>query len=232
MKYIDKFLKFLGTDRNTFLTYILTLCTIYIVIDRVMEILFMCFTGICTSYWGPIQYTLALACPVFAFLFSGSSRFVKNDPTKISFFHLYCVALYLIALSMFISWVNQLGWILLMYLPNYSGIVSEFPELIKSAFTALAIYLPIVSGPILFKKLYMNVNDTKDLKDSILDYGGIDLSPTPDGVGPYTCEIDICTDKASGKSIKTPEVKRYESTLVVGVSGSRKNFYDFRAYDC
>lgn len=222
MKFIDKFLKFLGTDRNSFLTYILTLCTIYIVVDRVVEILFMCFTGIGTSYWGPIQYTLALACPVFAYLFSGSSKFIKNDATKISFFFMYCIALYIVALSMFVTWTNELCWILLMYLPNYSGIVEEFPELIQSAFTALAIYLPFVTVPILFKKLYMGVNDTKDFKDSILDYGGIDLSPAPTGVGPYTCEIALCKEKETAKTIKTPESKRFEATLVVGVSGSGK----------
>ena len=73
VKYIDKFLKMLKTDRNTFATYILTLISIYIVIDRVVEILFIGFSGISVSYWGPIQYTLALACPIFAFYFSSHS---------------------------------------------------------------------------------------------------------------------------------------------------------------
>ena len=75
MKTFDKFLKFLKTDRNTFLTYILTMFTAYIVVDRVVEMLLMIFTGMSASYWGPIQYTLAVACPVFAFLFSFSSKF-------------------------------------------------------------------------------------------------------------------------------------------------------------
>ena len=70
MKYIDKFLKFLKTDRNTFLTYILSLATVYIVVDRIIELVFMGLTGVASSYWGPIQYTIALACPVFAFCFS------------------------------------------------------------------------------------------------------------------------------------------------------------------
>ena len=69
MKIFDKFLKFLKTDRNTFLTYILTMLTAYIVVDRIVEILLMIFTGMGASYWGPIRYTLALACPVFGFLF-------------------------------------------------------------------------------------------------------------------------------------------------------------------
>ena len=72
LKYIDKFLKFLKTDRNTFLTYILTLVSVYLLVDRLLEMLFLFFTGISVSYWGPIKYTLAMACPIFAFLFSGA----------------------------------------------------------------------------------------------------------------------------------------------------------------
>ena len=83
MKVIDKFLKYLKTDRNTFLTYILTLLTAYIVVDRVVEMLMMIFTGMSVSYWGPIVYTLALACPVFAYLFSCSSKFADSDDTKV-----------------------------------------------------------------------------------------------------------------------------------------------------
>ncbi len=222
MKFIDKFLGFLKTDRNSFLTYILTLFTIYFVVDRTLEILIMCFTGIGTDYWGPIKYTIALACPVFAFLFSCSSKFIKNDATKISFFYMYCISLYIITLSMFVTWINGACWLLMMLLPNYAGIVEEFPELIRSAFTATTLYLPIVTAPILFKKLYMGVNVSKDLKDSILDYGGIDLSPAPEGIGPYTCEVALCKEKETGKIIKTPEIKRFEATIVVGTSGSGK----------
>ena len=39
MKIIDKFLNFLKTDRNTFATYILTLITVYLAVDRVVEML-------------------------------------------------------------------------------------------------------------------------------------------------------------------------------------------------
>ena len=44
MKIIDKFLKKLNASRNTFATYILTMISIYIVVDRVVEMLFMIFT--------------------------------------------------------------------------------------------------------------------------------------------------------------------------------------------
>ena len=71
MKYIDKFLKNLKTDRNTFATYILLMFSIYIVVDRFIEIIFIGATGMSVSYWGPLKYTFALACPVFAYVFSG-----------------------------------------------------------------------------------------------------------------------------------------------------------------
>lgn len=73
-KYIDKFLKMLKTDRNTFFTYVLTLFSVYFCIDRVVEMILLCFTGISVDYWGPFMYTIAIACPVFAFLFSASSK--------------------------------------------------------------------------------------------------------------------------------------------------------------
>ena len=226
MKNIVKFLKLLKTDRHTFLTYISTLISIYLVIDRLVELLFLCFTGISLSYWGPIKYTLALACPVFAFCFSFSSKFIKSSQTKLSFFYVYCIALYIIALSMFVQFGNKLFWLIVFSAPNYVEILTEFPDLLQRAFSALALYLPLVTFYPLFRWLFMKLNDTKDIRDSIMDYGGIDLSDKSEGWGPYTCEIKLCKDKDTGKTIKTPEVRRFESTFICGVSGSRKNYND------
>ena len=109
MKLLDKFLKILKTDRNTFLTYLLTLISFYLCIDRVVEILLIGFTGISVDYWGPIAYTFAFACPIAAFYLSGSSKFVTEDMVKLSFFYIYTIALYILGISMIIQWVNQLG---------------------------------------------------------------------------------------------------------------------------
>ena len=222
MKYIDKFLKMLKTDRNTFATYVLTLISVYICIDRILEILFIAFTGLSVSYWGPIKYTLAIACPVFAFYFSFASKFVTDDRIKLPFLYTYTIALYIVSISMIIQWANQAGWILLFSVPNYSYIIENFMDLIKPAFSAFAWYLPVCTFFPLFKWIYTKVEDTKDLRDSVFDYGGIDLSGPSDEEGPYTCEMFLCKDKESGKSIKTPECRRFESTLVIGVSGSGK----------
>ena len=95
---------------------------------------------------------------------------------------------------MVIQWVNQLSWALLFWVPNYRYIFLTFPDLIKPALSAFAWYLPVCTFYPLFKWLYMVVDDTKDLRDSIFDYGGIDLSDKSEGMGPYTCEMFLCRD--------------------------------------
>jgi len=222
LKIIDRFLKFLKTDKNTFLTYILTIFSIYITVDRLVELLFLIFSGTSVSYWGPIKYTFALACPVFAFLFSGASSFCNSRKIKISFFYLYCISLYIIGISMVIQWGNLILWLLFTSVPNYVGIVTQFPELIKPAFTSLALYLPIITVPMLFKFIYTGVNDTLLQIESIYDYGGINLKENKSGIGPYSCEVPICLDLETGKTIKIPENQRYESALIVGGSGTGK----------
>ena len=222
MKYIDKFLSKLKTDRNTFATYILTLISVYICVDRITEILFIMFSGLSVSYWGPIKYTIAMACPIFAFYFSFASKFVKDKYTKLSFLYTYTIVLYIIGISMIIQWANHLGWLLLFSVPNYSYIITTFMDLIKPAFSAFAWYVPVCTFFPLFKWITLVVNDTLYIKESVWDYGGIDLSDKSIGMGPFTTEMYLCRDNETGATIKIPEARRFESTLVVGVSGSGK----------
>ena len=222
MKYIDKFLKVLNTNRNTFATYVLTLVTVYLAVDRIVELLLMFFTGVSHSYWGPIAYTFALACPVFAYLFSGSSSFASSKKMKVTLFYLYVIGLYIIAISMFTQWLNMGVWLLLLSVPNYVEIITEFSDLVKPAFISLSLYLPLVTFFPLFKWLYLGVNDSKDQIRSIWDYGGIDLSNKKEGHGPYTCEVYLFKDSETGKTITMPETSRYQSLFVCGGSGSGK----------
>ena len=226
VKILDKFIKILKTDRNTFFAYVLTLITAYIVVDRVIELLFMCFTGMSVSYWGPIKYTLAMACPAFAYVFAVPSKFAKSDEVKISFFYVYCVALYVIVLSMGVQWLNYIGWFALLSVPNFETIFTNFSELIKPAFTAIAVYIPVATFYKLVIWLYRGINDPifpNSYKDSILDFAGIDLSPVPDSSGPYSFEIALCKDRTTGKPVKIVENRRFESTLIVGPSGTGKS---------
>lgn len=222
LKALDKLLKYLKTDRNTFFTYILTLISAYLVIDRVAEVLMMIFTGMGVSYWGPIGYTLALACPVFAFLFCCSSKYADSDQIKLSFFDLYLISIYILAISMVTQFVNQLGWMLFLSVPNLSYIVVNFFNLIKPAFSALALYLPLTTFYPLIKWLLMTVHDTKTIYDSIFDYKGINLADKSASWGDYTCEMKFGTDKDTGKTVKIAEEKRFYPTLICGVSGAGK----------
>lgn len=222
LKLLDKFLNFLKTDRNTFFTFILTLLTAYIVVDRIVEMLLMIFTGMSLSYWGPITYTLAMACPIFAFLFSGPSKFNTSDKAKLAFFDVYIIALYVIVISMFTQWINMFGWLLFLSVPNYPEIVSNFYHLVKPAFSAISLYIPLVTFYPVVKWLLATVHDTKNIVDSIADYSGINLSDTSVNTGAYTCEMAVCRDSDTGKTVKIYEEKRFYQTLVVGVSGSGK----------
>ena len=222
MKLIDKFLKKLNTSRNTFVTYVLTLISFYLAIDRIVEMLLMIFTGVSVSYWGPFMYTFALACPVFAFLFSGTSEFASSKNTKVTLFYTYVVGLYIIALSMFVQWINRGAWLLLISLPGYTELVTDYSELIKPALVSLAIYLPLTTFYGLFKFIRLGVGDSKDWTRSIWDYKGISLKDTKQGHGPFTCDLCICNDFETGKKVQFVEKARYQSLLVVGGSGTGK----------
>ena len=222
LKIIDNFLKFLKTDRNTFATYILTLISAYVLVDRFVELMFMIFTGVSYSYWGPIEYTLAFAALIFAFYFSFGSKFVKADIDKLRFFNTYVISLYILFVCFLVQGLNSLAWTFILSVPNYAEIVSEYSNLFRPAFTAISLYIPIVTFYKVFKWLTFTINDTKDIKDSIFDYGGISLAGKSKDTGKYSCEVLLCTDTESGEDVIIPESKRLESFLVVGVSGSGK----------
>ena len=222
LRYFDKFLKVLKTDRTTFVTYILTLLTAYFIVDRIVEILFIAGSGLSVNYWGPFQYTFAFACATFAFYFSFASKFATGFKPRVGFLYAFFFVIYILAISMIIQWENQLCWYLLFCVPGYKYIITNFMDLIKPAFSAFAWYLPLLTIFPLWKWIYMFVNDTKPVQDSIKDYKGISLGPSPDGLGPYTCENTLCRNMGTGKMLRIPEVKRFESAAIIGVSGSGK----------
>ena len=222
MKIVDKFLKKLNASRNTFVTYILTLISVYIVVDRLVEMLFMIFTGVAVSYWGPIQYTLAMACPVFAYLFSPSSEFATSKNMKITLFYTYVVTLYVVALSMFVQGINRMTWLFLISLPGYTELVTNFSELIKPALTALALYLPLTTFYSVYKWIRLDVMDSKDQSRSIWDFKGISLADTKAGHGPFTCDMYMCNNFETGKKMIFTEKSRFQSLLACGGSGTGK----------
>ncbi len=222
MKIIDKFLKKLNASRNTFVTYILTLISVYLVVDRLVEMLFMIFTGVAVSYWGPIQYTLAMACPVFAYLFSPSSEFATSKNMKVTLFLTYVVTLYIVAISMITQGLNRMVWLFLISLPGYTELVTNFSELIKPALTALAIYFPLTTFYGVYKWIRLGILDSKDQSRSIWDFKGISLADTKTGHGPFTCDMYMCNNFETGKKMTFEEKARFQSLFVCGGSGTGK----------
>lgn len=230
MKYIDKFLKKLKTNRNTFATYVLTLITIYLAIDRIVEVLLMIFTGVSVSYWGPITYTFALACPIFAYLFSGSSSFATSKNRKVTLFYVYIIGLYIIAVSMFTQFLNFGAWLLFISVPNYTEIATNFSDLIQPAFSALALYLPLVTVLPFMKWIVLGVNDTTEMVRSLWDYKGIKLDDSKKNHGPYTCDMFLFKEWETGRTITFGEEKRFQSLLVCGGTGSGKTSLIFEPF--
>ena len=222
MKILDKLLKKLNVNRNTFFTYILTLITVYLAVDRIVEMLIMIFTGVFSDYWGPIAYTFALACPVFAYAFSGSSSFADSRPHKVTLFYVFIIGLYIIALSMFMQYLNAGLWLLFMSSSSYVTIITEFSELVRPAFCSIALYLPLVTIYPLIKFILLTVNDTDTLYKSLWDFKGIDLSDKTAKHGPYACDVKLFKDLDNGKTISFAEERRFQSLLVCGSSGTGK----------
>lgn len=222
MKIIDKFLKKLNASRNTFVTYILTLISVYIVVDRLVEMLFMIFTGVAVSYWGPIQYTFAMACPLFAYLFSPSSEFATSKNMKITLFLTYVVTLYIVAISMITQGLNRMVWLFLISLPGYTELVTNFSELVKPALTALAIYFPLTTFYGIYKWIRFDILDSKDQSRSVWDFKGINLADTKSGHGPFTCDMHMCNNFETGKKMIFEEKARFQSLLACGGSGTGK----------
>lgn len=191
-------------------------------VDRIVEVLFLIFTGVGVTYWGPIKYTFALACPVFAFLFGFASKFASSNKMKSALFNLYVICLYTIAVSMVVQWMNRAIWFGLLSLPGYPVLATEFSELFRPALTAIAIYLPLTTVPAVFNFLYKKVGDTRLLQESIWDYGGIKLTNVTTGTGAYSCEMFICMNKETGAKEIIPEGSRFNQFLVVGPSGTGK----------
>ena len=184
--------------------------------------LLMIFTGVSYSYWGPIQYTLALACPCFAFAFTPKSKFSKNKGYKVKLFYVFLIAFYVIAISMITQWVNMGAWLFLLSVPNYTELITEFSDLVTPALVGIALYFPLVTVYPFFKWVYFGINDNPLKVRSIWDFRGIDLSNKKEGHGPYTCEVYVCTDDDFNKKIIMPETSRYQSLLVCGGSGTGK----------
>lgn len=222
-KLIDKLLKKLNVSRNTFFTFILTLISFYICVDRIVEMLLLMFTGVSSAYWGPIKYSLALLCPAFAYVFAPSSSFCDSRQKKVTFAYVYFTSIYIITISMITQWLNYGLWMLFISVPNYANIITTFPSMVRHAFCAIAMLLPLTTiYPFIRNKILLGVNDSTELIKSIWDYKGISLSDKSIKHNSYMCDVSFTYDFYTGQKIIYGEAARYRSLLVCGSSGTGK----------
>ena len=80
---------------------------------------------------------------------------------------------------------------MLVFNPGYVDLVTDFSDLVRPAFTSLTLLLPVLMIPKVFNFLYFGVNDSKDMTQSIWDYGGIDLSDKKKKVTVHTLVMYI-----------------------------------------
>ena len=222
MKLVDALLKKLNVSRNDFFTFIFTLLTIYLAVDRIVEMMLMIFTGIGVSYWNPILYTFAIACPVLAYSFAGSSSYTDTRATKVTMFYVFAIGFYVLTVSLFTQYINAGAWLIFISSKNFITIVTDFSELIRPAFGSISLFFLLITIYPFARSLVMKVYDTQTVIKSLWDFYGINLSDKKAKHGPYACDLFLFRDFDNNKKINLGEERRFQSTLVCGGSGTGK----------
>lgn len=219
---MNKLYKKLKTDANTFWGFILTLICVFLAIDRAVELLLMIFTGVGYSYWNPLVYALVFLLPFVTFKVMLESRFMTHDNLKVSLFVFYgsLFAVYVTAFGA--QLLNQGAWLFFLSVPGYEKIVHEDLRLVKAAFTALSLIVPLSA----FDKTYFwfrwFVVEDDEFYDALIKQDGFKLGPSEKKTGPYSFEANIARDNLRGNFAIMSEDGRFEHTLVVGPTGSGK----------
>ena len=138
-------------------------------------------------------------------------------------FYVYMIGLYIITVSMLSQWLNMGLWLLFLSVPNYSYIITNFADLAHSAFSAIALYLPLVTVYPFIKKIIFDIDDSSEKIKSLWDFKGWNLSNTSAKQGPYFCNVSFVNDTYTGKKVSFNEKARFSSLFVCGGSGTGKN---------
>jgi len=221
-KPFDKFLKKYKLDKAVFVSYIFFLLSLFFVIERTYEILYTLFTGVGAWYWPPILYAFAFACIGISFAYGCSSSFVKTPSDKIKFTIWGALGLYILSFSMIVQWGNKFLWMILLKIPNFKYVIEHMPETILPAIKYGCYGIPIFTLPWIINWYINRIKDDSKYTDSIEEFEGV-VPPDPYlATGPFTCEVALCVDAKSNKTVMTPEKRRYESTLIQGATGTGK----------
>ena len=137
-------------------------------------------------------------------------------------FYIFAIGFYVIAISMFTQYLNAGAWLLFMSSKNFIPIITDFSELVKPAFRAISLYLPLTTVYPFIKSILLGINDSQNMSRSLWDFTGINLSDKKAKHGPYACDVFLFKDFDSGKKMNFSEDRRFQSLLVCGGSGTGK----------
>lgn len=183
--------------------------------------LFVVPEGRLPFYPDPILYAIALVCPVFWYSYGVNSKLISGKDARIKWFIVGVALMGAITNSLIITNINKVVWMLLEKLPNYSILISDYPELFGPAIKTFCFCIPFISIFSLVDYALLVLRDD-DITKGIIAFGGLGVKKPKTNNGIFTCENIICKDPETLKPIVVPEKKRMESTLVQGATGTGK----------
>ena len=169
----------------------------------------------------PYLYALFFIFPPLAYSFFVNSKITKSDKGKIKAYIFTLSCLGIIVSAMILNYLNNAIWWLLERLPNYDIVLKNYPELFAPAIKTACFVIPFIG---IFKAIdyFLFIFRDEDEFKGVAGFCGISFIKKDDGKGPYTCSVQICTNKETGLPVIVPEKKRYEATLVQGATGTGK----------
>lgn len=226
-KIINSFLniitKKLNTDKNIFISFIITMLCTYFAIDRILEIFLIIFNGVGISYWSPFKYMIVILLPYLAYMLVIESKMSTQKERNISFFKVYCTFFIIFVASAIVQFTNQFLWNVFFSAPNYQKIIIEDYDIIKRAFVALALYIPIKVSYEAFNYYVENISSNLDSQNALINATGYSLDGNKSFDGAYSLDQELGADISSDQEIIIDQDDRFQNILIIGDSLESKN---------
>lgn len=197
----------------------LYIASIVIAFLQSREIMYIYMHNKASVTYNPYLFTLYIILPTLAFMTVTTSSLIQVPSAKIKYMGFSYICLAFIMFGMFAQLSNDLAWRFIMSVgPKIEKVP---PEILDSALRAFTYYLPLVIIPSL-SILFVRMLYEREASTWIPEMKFVFYSKPTLAMGPLTCEMPICTDAKTGKTIVTPEARRMEATLIQGATGTGK----------
>lgn len=213
---------------NDLMFKVTCIVTAVVLVNRLFTFIMMMLLGNDAGFykidtWSSFDYTLAMMLPVLAYAYFCSSSYSKNHFKKVKGFVITGMLVAVIAALMLSEWSYRLFEYFLSFWGTdvIERALSEGYPIVASTLRYFICYLPLLGLFIASGYLFDAVN-WPDSKGQLLFLSLLDNSANTMPVGEYTCEVAVCKDASSGKSIIVPENRRMEATLIQGATGTGK----------